>query len=125
MLTPLTCIAIAIYFEARGESIEGQQMVAATIINRINHPQFPDTACGVVKQRKQFSFYSDGRSDKPTEPEAYLTASRIASEALKEGVVNETSLYFHSTAVQPIWRHKLKRIGKIGNHVFYADNKEN
>jgi N-acetylmuramoyl-L-alanine amidase len=125
MLTPLTCIAIAIYFEARGESIEGQQMVAATIINRMNHPQFPDTACGVVKQRKQFSFYSDGRSDKPTEPEAYLTASRIASEALKEGVVNETSLYFHSTAVQPIWRHKLKRIGKIGNHVFYADNKEN
>ena len=125
MMTPLTCIAIAIYFEARGESIEGQQMVAATIINRMNHPQFPDTACGVVKQRKQFSFYSDGRSDKPTEPEAYLTASRIASEALKEGVVNETSLYFHSTAVQPIWRHKLKRIGKIGNHVFYADNKEN
>ena len=125
MLTPLTCIAIAIYFEARGESIEGQQMVAATIINRMNHPQFPDTACGVVKQRKQFSFYSDGRSDKPTEPEAYLTASRIASEALKEGVVNETSLYFHSTAVLPIWRHKLKRIGKIGNHVFYADNKEN
>ena len=125
MLTPLTCIAIAIYFEARGESIEGQQMVAATIINRMNHPHFPDTACGVVKQRKQFSFYSDGRSDKPTEPEAYLTASRIASEALKEGVVNETSLYFHSTAVLPIWRHKLKRIGKIGNHVFYADNKEN
>ena len=125
MLTSLTCIAIAIYFEARGESIEGQQMVAATIINRIHHPKFPDTACGVVKQRKQFSFYSDGKSDKPTEPEAYLTAARIAAEALKEGVVNETSLYFHSTAVQPIWRHKLKRIGKIGNHVFYADNKEN
>ena len=125
MLTTLTCIAIAIYFEARGESIEGQQMVAATIINRIQHPQFPDTACGVVKQRKQFSFYSDGKSDKPTEPEAYLTAARIASEALKEGVVSETSLYFHSIAVQPIWRHKLKRIGKIGNHVFYADNKEN
>ena len=125
MLTPLTCIAIAIYFEARGESIEGQQMVAATIINRVNHPQFPATACDVVKQRKQFSFYSDGKSDKPTESQAYLRAARIASEALKEGVVNETSLYFHSVAVRPIWRHKLKRIGKIGNHVFYADNKEN
>ena len=74
MLTSLMCVAVAIYFEARGEPVEGQIAVAQVIRNRIEDPRYPDNACDVVKQGYywngnpirnmcQFSFYCDGKSD--------------------------------------------------------------
>ena len=121
MLTALACIATAVYFEARSEPIDGQLLVAETIINRVEDPRWPDTACEVVKQRKQFSFYSDGVSDKPTNEEAYATATQVAARALRGLHMNTDALWYHTTSVRPIWRHKLQPIGVVGAHIFYTD----
>ena len=121
MLTPLACIAIAVYFEARGENLAGQMMVAETILNRVADPRWPNTACKVVKQRSQFSFYSDGKSDKPKNRELYLVATDVASEALEGKHLNSGSLWFHANYVKPSWRHRLEVSVRIGRHIFYKD----
>ena len=121
MISTLTCMAVAIYFEARGESIDGQMMVAETILNRAADPRWPDEPCDVVKQPQQFSFYGDGRSDRPRDLEAYTTAFLVAQHAVAGDHLNTGALYYHTTDVRPVWRHDLQPIGRIGSHVFYAD----
>ena len=134
MLTPLACIAVAVYFEARGENLAGQMMVAETILNRaedprwpstalqaVLDPRWPSTACKVVKQRNQFSFYSDGKSDIPKNRELYLVATDVASEALEGKHLGSGSLWFHANYVKPSWRHRLEVSVRIGRHIFYKD----
>jgi spore germination cell wall hydrolase CwlJ-like protein len=121
MISTLTCIATAVYFEARSESIDGQLLVAETIINRALDPRWPSEPCDVVKQRNQFSFYSDGLSDKPTDADAYATATAVATEALNGNHAYTGSLYYHASYVAPIWRHSLEPIAKVGTHIFYID----
>lgn len=121
MLTPLACIAVAVYFEARGENLAGQMMVAETILNRVEDPRWPSTACKVVKQRNQFSFYSDGKSDIPKNRELYLVATDVASEALEGKHLGSGSLWFHANYVKPSWRHRLEVSVRIGRHIFYKD----
>jgi spore germination cell wall hydrolase CwlJ-like protein len=117
-------MAVAIYFEARGESIDGQMMVAETIINRMADDRWPDTACEVVQQPRQFSFYSDGRSDRPRNMEAYTKAVLVAQEAMMGGHMNTGALYYHTADVRPVWRHDLQVIGRVGNHIFYSNEKD-
>jgi N-acetylmuramoyl-L-alanine amidase len=89
MLTSLMCVAVAVYFEARGEPTAGQIAVAHVIQNRIEDPRYPDNACDVVKQgyywngmpirnKCQFSFYCDGKSDDPKNKQAWFNALYIA-----------------------------------------------
>ena len=124
MITTLTCMAVAIYFEARSEPIDGQMLVAETILNRVADERWPDNACDVIKQPNQFSFYSDGRSDRPSNLEAYTTAVLVAKEALDGHHLHTGALYYHTTAVRPIWRHTLEPIGLVGDHIFYANTKD-
>ena len=121
MISTLTCLAVAVYFEARSEPIHGQMMVAETILNRVEDPRWPDTVCEVVKQPYQFSFYSDGLSDTPTDMEAYATATEVAREALSGAHLNTDALWYHTTSVKPVWRHNIQPIGVIGEHIFYVD----
>jgi spore germination cell wall hydrolase CwlJ-like protein len=114
------CLAGAVYFEAKGESLQGQLTVAEVILNRTRSGRFPASVCGVVKQRGQFSFVRGGRIP----PVARGTAAwrkavgiaRIALGGLADGAAPK-ALFFHARYVSPGW--KLKRVAAVGNHIFY------
>lgn len=123
-----TCLATGIYFEARGESEEGQAAVAQVILNRVRAPSYPDTICGVVyqnahwKNRCQFSFACDGIPDRINNRRAYTAAERIALEVTNgETWLAEvgSSTHYHATYVKPRWARAMERVDKIGLHVFY------
>jgi N-acetylmuramoyl-L-alanine amidase len=114
------CLAGAIYFESKGESLPGQLAVGRVIVNRAKSGRFPDSYCGVVYQRSQFSFVR-GRS---------MPAIRTGSQAWREAVAIaqiadadawdspvEGALFFHARYVSPRWR--LTRIAQVDNHIFY------
>jgi len=122
------CLATAIYFESRGEAYRGQVAVGQVVMNRVKHRLYPDTICGVVFQNQQkrnacqFSFACDGIPEKVTEPKYWKQAQEIA-----KGVV-DGSLYlsevgyathYHATYVYPHWAPRMKKVTKIGLHVFY------
>ena len=130
------CLTQAIYHEARGESVTGQWAVANVIINRANSHRFPTTLCGVVYQnadqgyhRCQFTFACDGRSDTGTEQAAWNRAAKMAAAAYKEfksgdtpGVLPNSALYYHTTAVAPSWSNDYRQVAVIGAHEFYSIN---
>lgn len=116
------CLAQAIYFEARGEPLDGQLAVAQVIVNRTRSPQFPSDYCSVVRQRAQFSFVRGGRIPAaPRASRAWQRASaiaRIADQELWDSPA-EDALFFHASSVRPGWaRTKLAR-ATIERHVFY------
>jgi N-acetylmuramoyl-L-alanine amidase len=114
------CLAGAVYFEAKGEPLHGQLSVAEVILNRARSGRFPASACGVVKQRGQFSFIRGGRF--PAIARASLAWKRavaiahIAVRDLAEGPAPK-ALFFHAKRVSPRW--KLTRVAAVGNHIFY------
>lgn len=130
------CLAQAIYHEARGESREGQLAVANVIINRAMSKKYPSTICGVVFQNAdkgrykcQFTFACDGRSDIGRERTAWNRSIKMAEDAFHEfqrgerpGVVPNSVLFYHTTAVAPNWSRTFNRVAAIGSHVFYATN---
>lgn len=118
------CLAQSIYFEARGESNLGQLAVGSVVLNRVRSNEFPGTVCAVVRQGGetppcQFSWWCDGKSDRPNELQAWRSSYQLAERILSQETKDPThgALYFHSTAVNPGW--SLRRIGRIGAHVFY------
>jgi len=122
------CLARGIYFEARGESVKGQAAVAQVILNRVRNPHYPNTICGVVYQnqhwynRCQFSFACDRIRDRITEPKMYKLAQHIARETTDNRIWFPqvgSSTHYHATYVAPRWRKKMKRVGRIGLHIFY------
>ncbi len=117
----MRCLATAVYYESKGEPLEGQLAVAQVILNRVESGRFAPSICGVVYQRGQFSFTWDGRSDRPAESAMWRTAQAIAVVAAtdnwREIVPNAT--HFHAARVAPGWG-RLKRVAAVGNHVFYA-----
>ena len=122
MSRELECLAGAIYFESRGEPIEGQLAVAQVIINRAESSAFPSDYCGVVTQRAQFSFVRNGRiPSRRSNGAAWERArkiARIAHEGLWQSEARD-SLYFHAKYVRPSWaRHKQAR-ATIKTHIFY------
>ena len=122
------CLAEAIYFEARSEPEEGQAAVAQVVLNRVASGLYPSTICGVVFQNRrhyhacQFSFACEGRSLRVTEPEAWRTAVRIASE-VAEGKTYVADVggatHYHADYVRPYWARRLKKMDVIGHHIFY------
>jgi spore germination cell wall hydrolase CwlJ-like protein len=121
MITTLTCMAIAVYYEARGEPTDGQLTVAEVIMNRATDPRWPDTPCEVVRQTDQFSFYREGARYRPEDAEAFVAAVLVAQAAWEGKHLGTGALWFHAEGARPAWRHRLERVGRIGDHVFYAD----
>jgi N-acetylmuramoyl-L-alanine amidase len=139
------CLAIGLYHEARGESELGQIAVAQVILNRVKSRKYPDSICGVVFENEhrsnacQFSFACDGRSDKPEDWASYQAMKKLADDMLCAGSCNHqagrkppqerlpaamrrASLY-HTTAVRPGWSSRIRRVGRIGAHIFYISDR--
>ena len=123
---PLTdeanCIAVAVYHEARGESVEGQLAVAQVIMNRAASGKYPASWCGVVKQPWQFSFVRNGQFPSVDESSAAwrkaLGVTRLAVASAVTSVPKEC-LWYHANYVAPRWSNNLQRVEKIGAHIFY------
>lgn len=120
------CIALAMYWEARGEGRVGMTAVGWTILNRVASPQFPSTACAVIYEGGetppcQFSWYCDGRSDRPQAWSSWQRAMRMAERLLTRPPDDPTNgaLYFHSTGIDGTWHRRLVRTARVGGHVFY------
>lgn len=114
------CLASAVYFESRGEPLEGQLAVAEVILNRVRSGRFRGTICDVVKQPSQFSFVRRGViPTAPRESAAWHRSVAIAHIALNNlaDATGDDSLFFHATYVNPRWGRP--RIARIGNHIFY------
>ncbi|HEX8442930.1 MAG TPA: cell wall hydrolase [Allosphingosinicella sp.] len=115
------CLAGAIYFEAKGEPLEGQLAVAEVVLNRSKSGRFPTTICGVVKQKSQFSFIRGGRFPPIQKSSAaWRKAIAIAHVAMQDLATSRagSAMFFHATYVSPSWRG-LKRVAQVGNHIFY------
>lgn len=123
---PLTdeanCIAVAVYHEARGESLEGQMAVAKVIMNRAASGKYPASWCGVVKQPWQFSFVRHGQFPSVDEGSAAwrkaLGVTRLAMANAVQSVPTDC-LWYHADYVAPSWGRNLTRVEKIGAHIFY------
>lgn len=123
------CLAAGIYFEARGESVKGQAAVAQVILNRVRNPTYPNTVCGVVYQndnwrnRCQFSFACDGIKDRVRSPKHWDVAEEIALATTAGKIwLKEvgSSTHYHATYVRPPWAKRMRKVGKIGLHIFYV-----
>ena len=125
----LDCLAINVYREAGNEPFEGKVAVAQVTLNRVNSNKFPRDVCAVVYQKSrftervvcQFSWYCDSKHrNRPVNDEAYEESYRVAKMVFLEDFRLESikdALYYHADYVDPNW--KLKRITKIGTHIFY------
>jgi spore germination cell wall hydrolase CwlJ-like protein len=117
------CLASAVYFEARGESLEGQLAVAEVVLNRAASGRYPTTICGVVEQPWQFSFVNaTGRIPEANRgSEAWRRAvaiARIAQDGVRQQLSRDV-LWYHADYVAPSWGRRLNRTTKIGLHIFY------
>ena len=116
----MQCLAGTVYFESKGESLQGQLAVARVVLARVESSRFPDTICGVVFQRSQFSFVRGGKMPRiKTGRQTWRNAVAIAKIAVNDGWKSsvEGALFFHARHVSPGWR--LKRLASIDNHIFY------
>lgn len=128
------CLASNIYYEARGESLQGQRAVAQVTLNRVKSKNYPKTVCGVVMQSHQFSWTKqipkveqqralNGHAPRSKQKEllAYASAKQVAVEALnnKQKLLPESVLWYHTKQVNPVWNKQMKQVSQIGNHVFY------
>ena len=122
------CLAQAVYYEARSESEDGQRAVAQVVLNRVRHPAWPNSVCGVVYQGAmrpgggcQFTFTCDGSlATRPYGP-AWSEAQRIAAEALGGRTFAPVGLstHYHTGSVFPAWAPQLVKTATIGAHIFY------
>lgn len=121
------CLTEALYFEARGETIKGQFAVAEVIMNRVDHPRYPNSVCGVINQgtgRKyacQFTFTCDGRPEVIHEPAMLARLGKVARAVIDgtERPLTDGATHYHTSAVVPAWASRLTRTVKIGVHRFY------
>lgn len=122
----LLCMTQAVYYEAGFEPLEGRRAVAQVVINRMRHPAFPKSVCGVVYQGArdpvcQFSFVCDGSLYRRPALGAWKEAERVAQAAL-DGYVERSvgaATHYHADYVAPYWAPRLAKIVQIGAHIFY------
>ncbi|MBP2276026.1 cell wall hydrolase [Sphingomonas sp. PL20] len=121
------CLATALYYEANGEPTAGQLAVAQVILNRVRHPRYPKTVCGVVYQGAdrptgcQFSFTCDGSLRRRPEPTRWKKVYAVAQAAL-HGIVSYQvgqATHYHTVWIVPVWASELAKVAIINNHVFY------
>jgi len=122
----LLCLTQAIYYEAALEPKSGQAAVAQTVLNRVRHPDFPKSVCGVVYQGSQapgcqFSFACDGSRERPPIAPFWQRAEAVAKAALDGAVEKQvgTATHYHADYVFPAWAPEMFKIGQIGAHIFY------
>jgi spore germination cell wall hydrolase CwlJ-like protein len=118
------CIAVAVYHEARGESVDGQLAVARVIMNRAASGKYPGSWCGVVKQPWQFSFVNPRTGHIPyvdQDSAAWRKAKAVTKLAVTNVVTSLTNdvLWYHADYVAPSWGRRLSFVQKIGTHIFY------
>jgi spore germination cell wall hydrolase CwlJ-like protein len=128
------CMALNIYYEARGSNLADKAAVSDVVLNRVEDTRYPNTVCEVVKQGKQdtkgnmirnacqFSWYCDGKSDKPRDQDRWFEAQMIAwsmMEYEKYRGITEGATHYHATYVSPRWAKDLQLVGRIGAHIFY------
>ena len=125
----MRCLAEAIYFELRSEPEEGQAAVAQVVLNRVRSGIYPTTVCGVVYQDRnrpfacQFTFACEGKSLRIEEPGPWAVATRIAETVVSGANYNAkvgVAVNYHANYVSPFWVGYLKRVDRIGAHIFYA-----
>lgn len=123
-MTALMCLAVAVYFEARSEPIDGQLAVAEVVMNRVEDDRYPDTVCDVVFAKKAFSFTVDGKPDRLPDgsSDAKRKALQVASDVLGGSRMGISSTHYHEVTVEPYWASSYDKDGKIGGHVFYTNN---
>ena len=110
------------YFEARSESDEGVLATMFTVLNRVDHPHFPQTIHEVVHQPRQFSYIHDGSLERGIkEPEQFRRTLSLAYALLTEGIESPIgdSTHYHTIAINPYWAGSLNHVTTIGNHKFY------
>lgn len=121
------CLTAAIYYEAASETDNGMRGVAQTVLNRVRHPSFPNSVCGVVFQGSQragvcqFTFACDGAMARAPSASGWARASRIASEALNGKVFASVGLatHYHTQAIWPRWGKSLVMTNIVGAHIFH------
>ena len=128
------CMALNIYYEARGSNLADKAAVADVVLNRVNDTRYPNTVCEVVKQglqdangnmrrnKCQFSWYCDGKADNPQNQDLYVEAQSIAWNMVEESKyrgITEGATHYHATYVNPRWASTLQLVGRIGAHIFY------
>ena len=128
------CMALNVYYEARGSNLADKAAVADVVLNRVNDTRYPNTVCEVVKQglqdangnmrrnKCQFSWYCDGKADNPQNQDLYVEAQSIAWNMVEEGKyrgITEGATHYHATYVNPRWASTLQLVGRIGAHIFY------
>lgn len=121
----LLCLTQAVYYEAGFESVEGRRAVAQVVLNRMRHPAFPKSVCGVVYQSNgrvcQFTFACDGALNRAPAGTAWRQAAEIARSALAGYVERSvgSATHYHADYVAPRWAPLLAKVAKLGQHVFY------
>ncbi len=123
------CLTEALYFEARGENLQGQFAVSEVILNRRDSSKFPSSVCKVISQGSksgkkhacQFSYKCDGYAEVFSEGDAYIQVGKVARIMLdgKERSLTKGATFYHTGAVSPRWSRKFERTAKVGRHFFY------
>ena len=145
---PVECLALNMYHEARGQGSAGLLGVSSVVLNRVKDKRFPNTICEVIYQgptreswktrqtpdpndavfypvrdRCQFSWYCDGRSDEPKEKKVYQRLLTIASSIVYNNIsfidITDGATHYHADYVRPAWAEVKTRTTRIGNHIFY------
>src|SRR5688572_9973380 len=118
----LQCLAEAIYFEARGEPLDGQLAVGEVIVNRTTSGRYPSDYCSVVTQPGQFSFVRGGRIPSPDEGSPAWTRARAIAQIAHQDLWNsaaDDALFFHARYVNPGWARRKVKLAAIDSHIFY------
>jgi len=134
------CLAMNIYYEARGSNLADKAGVADVVLNRVQDTRYPNTICEVVHQGKQkpswkdetkmvmvrnacqFSWYCDGKADDPQDEDLWNEAKLIAYQMLEYGKfrgISEGATHYHATYVNPSWARTLQQVGRLGSHIYY------
>lgn len=114
----------AIVYESRGEPLAGKRMVAKVVLNRVQHPHWPDTVEEVLYEPKQFSYVNDKHLQRKPDKNDWVVAGKVAYNLLTERTrVDSEATFYHNKRVRPSWSKHKEVVAEIGNHVFYKGGK--
>ena len=130
MNTALMCMAMALYFEARSEPLDGQYKVAEVVMNRVASPKYPMDTCGVIKYDPgsgdndcHFSFWCDGKAEVIDDPAAFEKSLGIAIDVLtaaNKPLLPQDAMWYHTKDVSPSWANNLVLVSSTDTHLFYG-----
>ena len=123
----LQCLASAVYYEAGNQDVDGERAVAQVVLNRVRHPAFPNSVCGVVYEGStratgcQFTFTCDGSLSREPDPDGWRRAYKVAEDALSGSVYEPVgwATHYHADYVVPTWASSMAKNAIVGAHIFY------